>query len=60
MVIVRTIALALGITLALAAPHPALEERAVAPTVVLDKGTFTGKTSGGLSKFFGIPFALPP
>ena len=30
------------------------------PTVTLDHGTFTGTTSGSVSRFFGIPFAQPP
>ncbi|KAF8993495.1 carotenoid ester lipase precursor [Cyathus striatus] len=31
-----------------------------APTVALDSATFTGATSGSVSKFLGIPFAQPP
>ncbi|PBK95732.1 carotenoid ester lipase precursor [Armillaria gallica] len=31
-----------------------------APTVTLDSATFTGTTSGAVSKFLGIPFAQPP
>ena len=34
---------------------PLLHPRA-APTVTLDSGTFTGSSSGGISKFLGIPF----
>ena len=30
------------------------------PTITLDDGTFTGTTSGSVSRFFGIPFAQPP
>jgi acetylcholinesterase len=30
------------------------------PTVTLDNGTFTGTTSGSVSRFLGIPFAQPP
>ncbi|KAK0487104.1 carotenoid ester lipase precursor [Armillaria novae-zelandiae] len=30
------------------------------PTVTLDSATFTGTTSGSVSKFLGIPFAQPP
>jgi hypothetical protein len=30
------------------------------PTVKLDAATFTGVSSGQLSKFLGIPFAYPP
>ncbi|KAK0503648.1 carotenoid ester lipase precursor [Armillaria luteobubalina] len=30
------------------------------PTVSLDSATFTGTTSGSVSKFLGIPFAQPP
>ena len=30
------------------------------PVVVLDKGTFVGKTANGTNKFLGIPFARPP
>ncbi|KAK0185686.1 carotenoid ester lipase precursor [Armillaria mellea] len=30
------------------------------PTVTLDSATFTGTTSGTVSKFLGIPFAQPP
>ncbi|KAK0460036.1 carotenoid ester lipase precursor [Desarmillaria tabescens] len=30
------------------------------PTVTLDSATFTGTTSGVVSKFLGIPFAQPP
>ncbi|KAK0185658.1 carotenoid ester lipase precursor [Armillaria mellea] len=32
----------------------------VGPTVTLDSATFTGTTSGVVSKFLGIPFAQPP
>jgi len=30
------------------------------PTVKLGNGVFTGKTSGSVQKFLGIPFAQPP
>ncbi|KAI0030227.1 alpha beta-hydrolase [Vararia minispora EC-137] len=30
------------------------------PAVVLDKGTFTGLTSGSTEAFLGVPFAQPP
>ncbi|KAI0060457.1 carotenoid ester lipase precursor, partial [Artomyces pyxidatus] len=34
--------------------------RPTTPTVQLDAGTFIGQPSGNVSKFLGIPFALPP
>jgi acetylcholinesterase len=30
------------------------------PTVTLDQATFTGESSGQVSKFLGIPYAQPP
>ncbi|TCD66642.1 hypothetical protein EIP91_001110 [Steccherinum ochraceum] len=32
----------------------------VAPTIVLDKGTFVGVSNGNVTSFRGIPFAEPP
>ncbi|KAH8831768.1 Alpha/Beta hydrolase protein [Flagelloscypha sp. PMI_526] len=43
----------------LVSASPILDPRA-GPTVTLDKATVTGSTSGSVSSFLGIPFALPP
>ena len=44
----------------IAAQLPASDLSSVAPTVVLDEGTFVGVTDGVTKRFLGIPFAKPP
>lgn len=55
-----SLALALLAGTALGLPQGAPHERALLPTVKLDSGTFTGTSLLGVSRFLGIPFALPP
>lgn len=43
-----------------ALPATPVAQRATAPTVTLDNGTFVGVTSSGVDSFLGIPFAEPP
>jgi len=49
------LAVCLQVLSALAAPKLAND-----PSVNLGNGVFTGKTSGSVQKFLGIPFAQPP
>lgn len=44
----------------LARTSPTLFDEITGPNVTLDSATVSGINQGALSKFLGIPFAVPP